>query len=347
MRSTLLSCAVGALLLAATGCIPGAAGSPRTAAVVNGDEIPISLVEQRFESVSQNPQVQSQLQFDQDGTIVRQIQAQVLSQLIRSRVLEQGARELGIEVSEGDVAETRAEIVEEVGGEEAFDLIIEQNNLSEEDVESQIRDLAIQDRVQEAVTADIEVADEEIEAFYEQNRESRYDLASARHIMVDSEPAAQAVLERLNAGEDFAALAAELSLDQGSAQTGGDLGEFSRGRYPPVFEDAVFAAEEGEVLGPLQVDQTWHIIEVTDRATQSLAEARGDIRDELLEQRRTEAFQAWQQASAEEATILVNPRFGRWDDASGQVVVSDPLGETRAPLPADLDILPTPPSSGQ
>lgn len=347
MRSTLLSCAVAALLLTATGCIPGAAGSPRVAAVVNGSEIPISIVEQRFNSVSQNPQVQSQLQFDEDGTILRQIQAQVLSQLIRSELLALGAADLGVEVGEDDVAETRVEIIEEVGGEEAFELIIQQNNLSPEDVEAQIRDLAIQDRVQEAVTADVEVSDEEVRAFYEQNRETRYDRASARHIMVDSEAAGQAVLDRLNAGEDFTALAAELSLDQDSAQSGGDLGEFSRGTYPPPFEDEVFAAGEGDLLGPIQVDQTWHVVEVTGRTAETFAEASDGIREELLEQRRTEAFQIWQQGHAEEAEIVVNPRFGRWDEASGQIVVSDPLGDTRAPVPADLQILPTPPAPGE
>lgn len=320
------------LALLAAGCIPDAAGNPRIAAKVDGTEISLDTVEDRYEAVAGSPQVESQLRLDADGSFRRQLQAQVLTQLIRSELLERGARELGLEVTAEDVAETRAEIVEEVGGEDAFQLVIEQNNLTETDVERELRNIAIQDAVEAALTSDIEVTEAEIRQRYEQERETRYELAAARHIMVASEAEAQEVIRRLEAGEDFAALAAELSLDEGTRDAGGDLGEFTRGRYPEQFEDAVFAAQAGDIVGPMQIGQTWHVIEVTDRRSVPFAEVEDEIREEILTQQRGDLLTQWQQANADQAEITVNPRFGRWDPVSAQVVTADPLGDTRPSL---------------
>lgn len=87
----------------------------------------------------------------------------------------------------------------------------------------------------------------------------------ARHILVATEEEANAVLERLSGGEDFTSLAQELSTDTGSGQLGGDLGFFGRGRMVAPFEEAAFGAEIGEVVGPIQSEFGYHIIEVTDR----------------------------------------------------------------------------------
>ncbi|MGD8309637.1 MAG: SurA N-terminal domain-containing protein, partial [Chromatiales bacterium] len=74
---------------------------------------------------------------------------------------------------------------------------------------------------------------------------------------------AQAIMQRLSAGESFDVLAAEVSDDPGSAAEGGDLGWFQRGVMDPAFEEAVFAMDEGEVKGPVRSAFGFHIIELT------------------------------------------------------------------------------------
>ena len=61
----------------------------------------------------------------------------------------------------------------------------------------------------------------------------------------------------------FGELAKEYSKDPGSAEQGGDLGNFGRGAMVKPFEDAVFAAKAGDLLPPVQSDFGWHIIKVT------------------------------------------------------------------------------------
>ena len=88
----------------------------------------------------------------------------------------------------------------------------------------------------------------------------------ARHILLANEEDAALAKERLDAGEDFAELAVEMSLDTGTKELGGDLGWFPRGVMTPTFEDAAFALESGKVGEPFQSPFGYHIIEVLERA---------------------------------------------------------------------------------
>ncbi len=90
-------------------------------------------------------------------------------------------------------------------------------------------------------------------------------MLHAAHILVDTEEEAQAVLDRLAAGEEFEVIAAEVSIDPGSAYMGGDLGWFGRGQMVEPFEEAAFALDVGEISEPVQTDYGWHIIKLYER----------------------------------------------------------------------------------
>ena len=96
------------------------------------------------------------------------------------------------------------------------------------------------------------------------------DQVWARHILVATEEEAQSVIDRLEAGEDFADLAAELSLDTGSASDGGDLGWFGRGMMVSEFEAAAYSLEEGELSQPVQTINGWHVIQLIGKGNNAL-----------------------------------------------------------------------------
>ena len=73
------------------------------------------------------------------------------------------------------------------------------------------------------------------------------------------------VIEKLNAGGDFAALAKEYSSDTGSAEKGGELGWFTVGTMVPEFNDAAYALEINKISEPVKTDYGYHIIQVTDK----------------------------------------------------------------------------------
>jgi peptidyl-prolyl cis-trans isomerase D len=128
----------------------------------------------------------------------------------------------------------------------------------------------------EEVATAIEERGEEVRALYD-GRSDEFNLAEAvraRHILfaaggddAASEAAlesAETALERIRAGEEFTALASELSEDVGSKDKGGDLGFFERGQMVPPFEEAAFALEPGQLSEPVKSAFGYHIIQVEE-----------------------------------------------------------------------------------
>lgn len=111
------------------------------------------------------------------------------------------------------------------------------------------------------------------------------DEVRASHILVESEDEAKAIKARIDAGEDFAALARENSIDPGAAN-GGDLGFFGRGMMVPPFEQAAFAlANAGDVSEPVQSQFGWHIIKLAEKRKSSpptFEQLAGQIQNQLM-----------------------------------------------------------------
>ncbi len=85
----------------------------------------------------------------------------------------------------------------------------------------------------------------------------------ARHILLDTQEEALAVIAELEGGRDFAETAQERSTGP-SGPSGGDLGFFGRGRMVKEFEDAAFALDVGQISAPVQTQFGWHVIKVEE-----------------------------------------------------------------------------------
>ena len=87
----------------------------------------------------------------------------------------------------------------------------------------------------------------------------------ARHILTEDEAVARKAYDRVKAGEDFAKVAAELSIDPGSKEDGGDLGFFTKDRMVPQFAEAAFRLKPNEIAEPVKSQFGWHVIQVLER----------------------------------------------------------------------------------
>jgi len=126
----------------------------------------------------------------------------------------------------------------------------------------------------------------------------------ARHILVATEDEAKTVLARLAAGEEWAALAAELSTDTGSKDSAGDLGWFGRGAMVEAFETAAFALEPGQTSDPVQSDYGYHIIQVLEKGMK-------DLDDTAYAEKQSTAFQTWFDAQKAAAQINIAVTFAQ------------------------------------
>lgn len=147
----------------------------------------------------------------------------------------------------------------------------------------------------DSLAAQVEVSDEDLRAYYESevSREPERFLGlerrKAAHILVsgdDAEARIEALRARIEAGEEFAAVAEEASQDPGSARQGGDLGWVERGMMVPAFEAALFAMEPGTVSEPVRSEFGWHLIRL-DEVERSGGAAFEDVRAELLAEYRS------------------------------------------------------------
>lgn len=244
---------------------------------------------------------------------------QVMPQLVTVEMARAYAQDENISVSEQEidkgvdqqmeqiksqVAQQAASQGQNLGKEEAFEQALKQANLTEDklrsDIREQIPDSLLLQKVQKDVVSGVQVSDQEVKDFYEQN-ESQFaqdETRCTRHILFnkDQEQKAEGVKAQLENGGDFASLAKENSQDPGSADKGGDLGCIGKGETVPSFEKAVFKAQTGEIVGPVESDFGYHVIEVTDikePQTQSLSEVEGQIRSQLEAEQKGKKFTKW------------------------------------------------------
>lgn len=147
-----------------------------------------------------------------------------------------------------------------------------------------LRNAYLAREVEQKVTdADVQAAYYKEFANYAGEEERR-----ARHILVETKEAAEAIIKELEGGADFATLASTKSTGP-SGPNGGDLGYFTRGQMVEPFETAAFALEVGQFSKePVETQFGWHVIKVEDARKQPAPEldaVRDRIRQELLRAR--------------------------------------------------------------
>jgi len=119
----------------------------------------------------------------------------------------------------------------------------------------------------------VEVSEEAVNELYQREIGNLAEQRRASHILVevpedasdaDAKARIEAAAARIDAGEDFAAVAADVSDDGGSAREGGDLGYVIKGSFDQSFDDALFALSVDEVSAPVRTSYGYHLIKLTD-----------------------------------------------------------------------------------
>ena len=148
------------------------------------------------------------------------------------------------------------------------------------------------------------------------DQETYRDEVHVRHILLTpseirspeaTQKLAQRLYERLNNGEDFAALAKQFSEDPGSALSGGDMNWVDPNSVVPEFREEMARTDIGQLSKPFASQFGWHVLQVLDRrSTDSSAQMREQQALNLLRNRKyDEELQTWLGQIRDEAYVEI------------------------------------------
>jgi len=227
-------------------------------------------------------------------------QQQILDELVEEILLIRIADERSIEPDpeqvEAEMAQLDEYLLSQFGDQESINEELKERGLPETAIHDFFKDRLLIQALYDDVTADIEVSDEEVQQYYEDNKQQFTipEEIHAAHILVETEEEALALIDKLNGGEDFGELAKEHSLDETNADRGGDLGFFPRGTMLPAFEEAAFALEPGDITDePVQTTYGCHIIRLVERNEARIPEfeeVKEQVHNQLLSEKRSTTF---------------------------------------------------------
>jgi parvulin-like peptidyl-prolyl isomerase len=307
--------AFGAALALLAGC--GTTVPPNSAATVNDLDISRSLLESVVDDsldalFASADDAGTEFTDEERDQAAEEQQRQLLTLLIQDALITSVVADAGAEIDDADREAVRADIVEAVDGEEQLEQLLVQDGLS----------LSLFDEVLVPQQARVLALREQLEG-------EPLEMRTVRHILVETQDEAEQVIDDLEAGADFGELAMERSTDTGSGEEGGDLGPAPRGAYVPPFEEAAWEAELDEVVGPVESDFGFHVLEVTDEDSTPADELPPEQLDQLVNDQLDQLILA----AYEEADIQVDPAIGTWDEETRSVVPTEPVGEPATPEP--------------
>lgn len=247
---------------------------------------------------------------------LKEVRQQVLEALVEEKVLYLEAEKRGLvptqEELDKEVADRTAEIQEAWGGEEAFAQAKEYYGYTDESFKAFLETQVIVQKVKDDMFKDITVTDEEIEKYYEENKDTllNYGQADVRHLLFQTEEEAKEASEKIKSGETtFDALFTEYEGNKAKASAtdatdeekalpiAEDLGTVSHNEsnYDPLFLAGLQPLKEGEVSEPVKGYYGYHIIEaknVTETTTKELDdELKEQIKSTLETNKKNEVYE--------------------------------------------------------
>lgn len=163
-----------------------------------------------------------------------------------------------------------------------------------EDYKAKQRDIIKINKLVDDLVKDVSVSEDEILEYYENNKDEKYKTgagATMYHILVDTEEEALKVKERIEAGEKYEDIAAELNKDA-TSQTGGSLGfvEYDNTSFDADFLEGAKNLSEGEISDPVKTQFGYHIIKVegikSEPEYDDIESVRLDIEETLLNEKK-------------------------------------------------------------
>lgn len=176
----------------------------------------------------------------------------VLNQLIEQTLIIQGAKAQNLVVDDAQLQAELQSQIELAGGQQGWESWLATNLYTAEEFSEVLRSVLTSNLVRDSLTTDLE---------------GNVRQVHARHILLRTEADAQLAMSRLQAGEDFAVVTMELSQDETTRQSGGDLGWFTPEELlAPELAQVAFSLQPGQIGGPVASELGYHVVQTIEFA---------------------------------------------------------------------------------
>lgn len=264
---------------------------------------------------------------------LKQMKVQYLNAMVNEKLMLKNAESVGVTPTDDELNEYADKQIEQLKqaypDDAQLQQVLEANGFTEDSYKDYAKKQYKLQKVQEAITADVEVTDDDAKAYYDENKDSQYTVgagANAAHILIAEKGSdgnidfdaslakANEVKTKLDAGADFAQLASEYGTD-GTKDKGGDLGfvAYNQANYDQDFLAGFKQLSEGQISDPIKSQFGYHIIKATgikDEVVTPFDDVKEQIKSQLLQQKQSEAF---------------NTKISEWKDASKVKTYEDKL----------------------
>jgi peptidyl-prolyl cis-trans isomerase SurA len=234
----------------------------------------------------------------------------LLDRMIDDLLLRQEAKRLGITVRDEEVNLTIQDNLKrrKISIEDLQQALIKEGSSYERYRESTRSDLIKMRIMQREIRPRVSVTNEEIGAFYQEHRDEYEGKLRVRLQMIaisapnpsspdvkeEQRVKAQAILQRIRAGEPFEMLANEFAT--GPARTGGDIGYVEKGSISPAIEEVAFGLKPGEISDVIETPQGFYIIRALDRrggGSLTVKATREDVEERIYRDKMEKKFAEW------------------------------------------------------
>jgi peptidyl-prolyl cis-trans isomerase SurA len=240
------------------------------------------------------------------------LSSQVLDEMVNEELIVQAAEQAKIEVDSSEVQAALDQIKEENKLDDAsLQQALSAQGYTLSNYKTDLRRQLLRLRaINQLVAPKVTITDEDIRARYDQMQRRSEQVSAVRisdiliklpdhpteQQIADAKAKASMALDRVKGGEDFAVVAKELSDDDSTKASGGELGWFERGSVNPDWEGIVFAMDKDEVRGPVNGPQGLYVLKVTEVKKSDLKpypEMKEQLNRELRRREMEKQTQTW------------------------------------------------------
>lgn len=278
----------------------GAETLSRIAAVVNDDIITTHQLQQRLQAAGADSNNSQQ-------------QQQMLDAMIAELLMQQRAKEIGVEVSAEDIDQALKDVEAKnnINREQLEQALLAQG-LTMERYREQLSDQILRYKLMgHEVQSKVDITRQEIRTYYQQHLDEFRQSAHSRISRIsfplgdtNAQQNAEIALRKLDEGKSVDAILEEMS---GRSQIeGGDMGEFKPGELSPAFEQAISKLQSGEHSEIVELGGTLHILVVDNKTSggiADLANVEEDIRQKLRQEKLDQKLEQWRTKLKGEAYI--------------------------------------------